>query len=113
MNSFILLYTTNAEASKAMSSITKEEQQRTMITWNKWRESLGENIVNFGSMFFGGTKLSSESSTLEPTSTVMGYTLIQATDLDEAKKLTASHPFLEFHKGCEIEVHNAFDMPQM
>ena len=44
---------------------------------------------------------------------VVGYSLIEAADLDTALDLARNHPHLSMPGGCEIEVHEAQAVPGM
>ena len=113
MAKFIIMYMTTSEAKQAMMSITKEEQEATMVTWNAWKDALGDHILEFGSMFMMGKKMITKDAQEDPSSTVMGYTFIQADDLQEALELTSKHPFLDYHQGCHIEVQQCMTMPEI
>lgn len=110
MKQFILIYKVNNEAMTAMATITPEEQQKSMKDWHEWRDGLGQNLEDFGVMFFGGKSISSTEQ-LPVSPETMGYTLIQAEGLEKAIKLSTSHPHLKWHKGSSIEVREYFKMP--
>lgn len=104
MKRFILIYHYDDEAKAAMATLKKEEQQASMIAWHTWRDGLGEKLVDFGGILFGGTNLYADKE--EPcTKNILGYSFIQADDLEDAKTLIANHPHLKWHRGAQIEVH--------
>jgi len=110
MKNYIILYKVNDKAKKAMSEITPEEQQESMKQWHEWRDNLGQHLVDFGSMYFGGKCLSSNGlSELETPD--MGYSLIQAESIDQAINLASTHPHLKWHTGASIDVREYFKMP--
>jgi len=41
----------------------------------------------------------------------MGYSILQAENMDEAKELLQGHPHLDWNAACEIEVHESLPMP--
>jgi hypothetical protein len=43
----------------------------------------------------------------------VGYSIIEAADVDAALDLARSHPHLNMPGGCEIEVHEARAIPGM
>ena len=42
---------------------------------------------------------------------VVGYSVLQAENMDEAKQLLEGHPHLAWKGACEIEVHEATPGP--
>jgi hypothetical protein len=44
---------------------------------------------------------------------VVGYTIIEAENMDAALALTEGHPHLNMPGGCTIEVHEAQPVPGM
>lgn len=110
MKKFIVLYKANKSAMVAMSIIKKEEQQKSMIDWHVWRDNLGENLVEFGSMFLGGISLDFEGEKTSLGDTI-GYTLIQAENQEKANELILNHPHLKWHKGASIEIREYMKMP--
>jgi len=44
---------------------------------------------------------------------VVGYSIIEASDMDAAVSLAKGHPHLNMPGGCEIEVHEAQPIPGM
>ncbi|MBI9012165.1 MAG: hypothetical protein JEZ08_08000 [Clostridiales bacterium] len=56
-----------------MASFTKEEQQVSMAAW---RDGLGEKLVDFGGILFGGNNIYADKE--EPcTKNILGYSLTQ------------------------------------
>jgi hypothetical protein len=42
---------------------------------------------------------------------VVGYSVLEAENMEAAQALMRSHPHLEFAAGCEIEVHESLAVP--
>jgi hypothetical protein len=110
MKNFVVLYRVNEAAMAAMMTFTKEDQQKSMMEWHAWRDGLGDNLLDFGNMFFGGSSLNAKGISQSP-GDVMGFTLIKAEDQEEANKLTESHPHIKWHEGASIEVREFMKMP--
>ena len=58
----------------------------------------------------GGQKLSKSGSSPSDKD-VIGYSILQAEDMQGAKALLVGHPHFEWASGCEIEVHESMPMP--
>lgn len=110
MKKFIVLYHASAADVEKMSKATPEEQMEGMKPWMAWKESIGDQLIDFGAPLFGGTRLLPNGSTVESTKEVSGYSIIQAKNMDEAKLLLKDHPHLAWSGGCHIEIHECAEM---
>ena len=110
MKKYIVLYHASGSAMKKMQEIGPEEMKKGMEPWMIWAKKCGRNLVNLGAPLGGGIKLSKTGS--EPSKkNVVGYSILQAENIETAKKLLKNHPHLEWTDGCEIEVHEAQPLP--
>lgn len=75
-----------------------------------WAEKCGTGLVDKGNTLRGGQKLTKSGSSPGDRG-VIGYSILQAEDMEGAKALLAGHPHLEWPEGCEIEVHESMPMP--
>ena len=89
-----------------------EEMQAVMGEWNAWAGKVGDKMVDFGTPLANGVRVSRDG-TSPSTREVVGYSLIEADDLDGALDLARNHPHLNMPGGCEIEVHEAQPIPGM
>ncbi len=89
---------------------TKEEQAAVMDAWGQWFGSMGSAVID------GGNPVG-PSSTVQSNGTVVsngganpasGYSLIEASDLDDAVAKAKGCPILS--AGGSIELAEAFDM---
>ncbi len=110
MKKFIVIYHAPAEVMAQMGEATPEQREEGMKPWFAWKDTLGDKLVDFGSPLMGGQRLSPDGSAENSTKEVTGYSVIQASDMDEAKSLLKGHPHLAFTGGCDIEVHEAIQM---
>jgi hypothetical protein len=95
MSKFLLLYRGPA---RAVDSYTAEESAQIMKAWEDWMGGLGSHLVDPGAPLGGRAAVADDGSSPAP-SEQNGYTIVQATDLDEAKNLLKGHPFLTEGKG--------------
>ena len=75
-------------------------------------EKVGSGMVDMGTPLGSTVKLGKEGSS-EAQSNVVGYSILQAENMDEVKKLLEGHPHLEMPGVCEIEVHESLPVPGM
>ena len=73
---------------------------------------VGNGMVDFGTPLADGTKVTPSGSSAS-TNDVVGYSIIEAADMDAALALAQGHPHLTMPGGCEIEVHEAQPIPGM
>lgn len=110
MKKFILLYHCSMEDQMAVSKQSQEEREKGMALWFAWKDELGDKLVDFGTPLFNGVRLvpnvEDSSSNLE----LSGYSVIQADDLEDAKKLVRKHPHFTYGDSCKIEIHEMMDM---
>ncbi|PKL79165.1 MAG: hypothetical protein CVV25_08835 [Ignavibacteriae bacterium HGW-Ignavibacteriae-4] len=110
MKKFIVIYHAPAEAMEMMADATEEQKMEGMKPWFDWKDKVGDKLVDFGSPLCGSSRLLPDGTSVPSTKEVTGYSIIQATDMDEAKTLLSSHPHLQWTGGCDIEVHECMQM---
>jgi hypothetical protein len=93
MKKYVVLYTAPIEASQQMQQVPPEEQAKEMETWMQWAQRCGDKLVDLGSPLAGGQKLSPSGSS-DSNLNIAGYSILQADNMDEAKKLLQGHPHL-------------------
>ena len=110
MKKFLVIYHATASAREQTASFSAEEMKKGMESWMEWAERTGSSLVDFGSPVMGGQKLSKSGSSPSDKE-VIGYSILQAEDMEAAKALLEGHPHLEWTAGCEIEVHESMPPP--
>ena len=88
---------------------TPEAQEQVMAAWGAWFGSLGAAVVDGGAPFGESTAVGGGAAS----SSLTGYSILEAADLDAALDLTRGHPHLNSSGGYEIEVHEAQPLPGM
>ena len=109
MKKFIVIYHAPA-AFKQMKNASKEEMKKSMESWMAWAKKCGSKLLDLGAPLGNGQKLSKSSSTPSKRD-VVGYSILQANSMDEAKEMLKEHPHFAWAAGCEIEVHESLPMP--
>ena len=110
MKKFIVIYHASSTNMEQMASASAEEMKKGMELWMEWAKRCGSGLVDMGSPLMGGQKLSKSGSSPSDKQ-VVGYSILQAEDMEAAKALLQGHPHLEWTAGCEIEVHESMTPP--
>ena len=112
MKKYIVMYHAPVEALAQMQNTPPEEAAKGIEAWMAWAKKCGDHMVDLGTPLGMGQKLNVGGSSEGSTRGVCGYTILQANDMDHAKELLQGHPHLSgWDNACEIEVHEALDMP--
>ena len=93
MKKFLLLYQGPATAPDASHE-----------GWPEWFHKLGEKLVDKGSPLTHGRSLRADGSTGDSTTSLNGYSIIQAEDRGEALGLLHDHPYLSLGKEYTVEI---------
>ena len=111
MATYLVLYLSSASAQEQMASSTPEQGQASMEEWNRWGETAGSAVVDFGkplTLAFSVPEASGPRQGLH----VGGYSIMQAGSADELRRLLEDHPHRQA-PGAVIEVHEALELPGM
>jgi len=87
-----LVYTCRGEATD-LSGMSDEEAAAMLGKWQTWMEKVGPAPVDLGSPFGGRTSVIDDGTSGTPSS-LSGYSIVAAGDLNEAAALADGHPFL-------------------
>ena len=110
MKKFIVIYYATAAAVELTQGFSPEDMQKGMKLWMAWAAKCGTSLVDFGTPLGGGQKLTQSGSSSSDKGAI-GYSILQAEDMDGGKALLAGHPHIGWAEGCEIEVHESMPMP--
>lgn len=70
-------------------------------------------LVDLGSPLINGQQLSPDGNSKESNKNVVGYSVLQAENMADAKTLLKGHPHLGWNVECAIEVHETIPLPGM
>jgi hypothetical protein len=89
---------------------TKEAQARVMAAWGQWFGSMGKAVINGGNPVGKSWTLRSNGSVAKDggPNPASGYSLIEATDYEDAVAKAKGCPILS--AGGSIEIAEAMDM---
>ena len=110
MKKFVVIYHAPASFMEQAADAAPGQMEEGMKAWMEWAAKCGEGLVDFGAPLAGGQKLSQSGSSASDRS-VVGYSILQAENIEGAKALLKGHPHLEWAGSCEIEVHEAMPPP--
>ncbi len=110
MGDFVVIYFASPSVVEQMQRISPEDMQAGMAAWKEWADSCGDALTFPGSALMGGLRLT-QSGSSPGKGDVIGYSVVQADDMDAAVALLEGHPHLGWGEGCEIEVYQAWPMP--
>ena len=110
MKNFVVIYHAPTAAIEQMSSASPEEMQKGMEPWMASVAKCGDGLVDLGTTLAGGQKLS-DSGSSPSDKNVVGYSILQAEDIQGVIAMLQGHPHLEWASGCEIEVHESMPLP--
>jgi hypothetical protein len=111
MKKFIVLYHAPADAMKQTASSSPEEQAKGMELWMQWAKKCGDKLVDLGAPLMNGQQLMPGGKSKNSTNDIVGYSILQAENMDEAKNLMQGHPHLGWNAACSIEVHETMPLP--
>lgn len=105
MPSFIYLY-----RGPAPTPASPEQAAERAAAFGAWMEQVGAALVDVGRPF-GASASVCDDGTEGPAGDLIGYSIVQARDLAEAKALTDGLPFLANRDGtCAVEVFELLSM---
>jgi hypothetical protein len=87
---------------------SEEEGNAVMAQWGAWMQGLGDSIVEMGNPFGESASVSSSGATGTGASGLSGYTVVNATSLDDAVGKAGGCPI--FTAGGDVEVYEAIEM---
>ena len=109
MKKFVVIYHAPASGWEQMAHMTPEDMQKGMEPRVAWMARCGSALVDQGAPLVGGQRMNKSGSSAS-VKEVVGYSILQAEDMEAAKVLLDGHPHLDWADGCEIEVHEAAPM---
>ena len=113
MKKFIVIYHAPADAMKQTAAMSKEEQAKGMEAWMDWAKKCGDKLVDLGAPLMNGQQLIPGGKSKPSDKNVSGYSILQAENMEQAKKLLQGHPHLAWNADCSIEVHETMPLPGM
>ena len=108
MTKFMVLYNGPVAADKQMEGLSPEDMKKNMEPWVAWFKNCGKALVDGGTPLVNGMHLDKDSSS-ESKSIVTGYSILEAKDIDEMKKMLSDNPHFMM-PNASIEVFEMMPM---
>ena len=112
MKKFIVIYHASESVAKKMADPESEDMKAGMKPWMDWAQRCGPGLIDLGAPLSNGQKVT-KKGTLPSNKDVVGYSILQAENMEKAVAMLKGHPHIEWTEGCEIEVHEAMPLPGM
>ena len=109
MKKFFVIYNAPTSVMEQMQNSSPEDMKKAKEQWEVWAKKCGYGLVDMGTPLSGGQQITKSGSSPSEKN-VVGYSILQAENMEGAKALLAEHPHLEWTDGCEIEVHESMPM---
>ena len=94
-----------------MASLTKEQIKESMEEWGAWMKSLGSALIDPGAPFRARASVVDNGGSREPAD-LNGYSIVEADDIEAARKFTEGHPHLIEGKGrFSIDFYELMPVP--
>lgn len=111
MKQYIVTYNAPIDAAWKTAESSPKEMEEGMKAWMAWAEKCGNKLVDFGTPLGNGITLGSSGQATDSQSKIIGYSILQAESMEEARDLLKDHPHLDWNVACEIEVHESLPVP--
>lgn len=110
MKKFIVTYQAPIDASWKTQESTPEEMEEGMKAWMAWAQKCGDKLVDMGTPLGNGITVGPGGSSASSASRIIGYSILQANNMEEARGLLKDHPHLDWNAECEIDVLESLAM---
>ncbi|HEY8734063.1 MAG TPA: hypothetical protein VIL90_05815 [Puia sp.] len=114
MKKFIILYKAPVDAMTQTANASPVQQAKGMEAWMQWAKRRGNNLVDMGSPLMNAKVLSQDEKIKESKSEIVGYSVLEAKDMEDAISLLKGHPhIIGWSAAASIEVHESMQLPGM
>ena len=93
--------------------VSAEYSSTSRSLWMQWARNCGDKLIDLGSPLMNGQQLTPGGTGRNSESDIVGYSILQADNMEQAKALLQSHPHLGWNADCSIEVHETMPLPGM
>jgi hypothetical protein len=94
-----------------MNDMSEEQSKAVMDAWNEWIHKIGSALADVGQPMANGVSVVDDGSEGTP-ALLNGYSIVEAENMQGAKKLADGHPFLSEGKGnFAIDIYELLPVP--
>ncbi len=104
MKKFLVLYHMPMSFMEMAQNADPAEMKAGMEAWMAWAARCEDGLVDMGAQLGGGQRMTASGNSPSERN-VVGYSILQAENMEAAKALLAGHPHLTWTPECEVEVH--------
>lgn len=112
MKRYVLLYVAPVTVAQRFAQATPEEAQQGMRLWSAWAERLGPALVEIGKPL-GNAMSVTDGGVTRSDSNVIGMSIVEADDMDQALAMAEDHHHLRWAAECEIVVLEEMPIPEL
>ena len=104
MKKYLVLYHMPMSFTEMAKDADPAKMQAGMEAWMAWAARCGDGLVDMETQLAGGQRMTASGNSPSERN-VVGYSILQAENMEAAKALLADHPHLTWSPDCEVEVH--------
>jgi len=94
-----------------MQDMTEEQSKQILDAWNEWIKKTGKALVDIGQPMANGLSRIDDGTEGSP-ALLNGYSIVEASNMEEARKLADTHPFLSEGEGkFAIDIYELLPVP--
>lgn len=108
MKKFVLHYHGPSDPTIHLGSA--DQKADIMKQWMIWKDDMGDNLIDFGAPLIGSIIIQKKDSETCRGTKISGYSIIQAIDIIDVKRLLENHPHLQLDADVSIEVFECSSM---
>jgi hypothetical protein len=112
MRRYIVLYCAPMAVAERFAQATPEEAMKGMSLWVDWAKKIGTALVDPGKPL-GNAKKVTKTGITQSDSKVIGMSILQANNMDEALEMVKDHHHLHWAEDCEIVVLEEMAIPEL
>ena len=112
MTKYIVLYYAPLAVAQRFAQATPEEAAQGMKLWMDWKEKIGDGLIDMGKPLGNAMKVT-KSGITKSDSKIIGMSIIQAENMDEALDMVKDHHHLQWADDCEIVVLEQMPIPEL
>jgi hypothetical protein len=112
MPRYIIAYHAPLSARERLAQATPEQAMAGVQLWIDWAKKLGPHLIDPGRPFGQAVKVT-PAGAAPVSSDMVGLSVIEAADMDEALSLVKDHHHLAWAPDCSITVHEQIAIPEL
>ena len=114
MKKFLILYNAPVDAMTQAAGASPKQQAKGMEAWMQWAKKAGAHLVEMGSPLTNARQLSSEGKITSVKNQIVGYSILEAENMDGAIALLNGHPHVSgWSVDATIEIEESMALPGM